>query len=62
MSGKTRAEKLVEELQARKAEVTGEKPTNVRTVKQSEAIGMDKLEKRRAALRKLHEFRGGVLS
>ncbi|GAB1393249.1 hypothetical protein MASR1M60_14120 [Rhodocyclaceae bacterium] len=62
MTNKTRAEKLAEELQARKTEITGEKPSTVRTVKQPEVTGMDKLEQRRAALRKLHDFRGGVLS
>ena len=33
----------------------------VRTVKQDDGAGMDKLAKRRAALKKLHDFKDGVL-
>ena len=33
----------------------------VRTVKQEDGAGMDKLAKRRAALKKLHDFKDGVL-
>ncbi len=61
MTVKTRAELLVKELEKRQHEITGEAPGK-RTVKQSDSAGIDKLEKRRAALRKLHDFRNGVLS
>jgi hypothetical protein len=62
MPSKTRAQLLVEELQARmpKADTESTK-SNVRTVKQADKAGMDALEKRRVALKKLHDFKDGVL-
>lgn len=62
MTTKTRAEKLAQELQQRMPELVamGAVPA-AREVKQADTAGMDKLAKRRAALKKLHDFRDGVL-
>lgn len=62
MTTKTRAEQLVQELEQRRPELVakGVMPA-VREVKQADTAGMDKLAKRRAALKKLHDFKDGVL-
>jgi hypothetical protein len=62
MPTKTRAEKLAKELEQRRPELSamGVVPM-AREVKQADIAGMDKLAKRRAALKKLHDFKDGVL-
>jgi hypothetical protein len=40
---------------------TSEVTSKVRSIKQEDSAGMDKLAKRRAALKKLADFRDGVL-
>lgn len=62
MTTKTRAEQLVQELEQRRPELVakGVMPA-AREVKQADTAGMDKLAKRRAALKKLHDFKDGVL-
>jgi hypothetical protein len=58
MTNKTRAEQTVEMLRTRMPLAPDPK---VREVKQADTAGMDKLAKRRAALKKLHDFKDGVL-
>jgi len=57
MTTKTRAEQTVEMLRTR---MPVEPDSKVRDVKQPDTAGMDKLTKRRAALKKLHDFKDGV--
>lgn len=57
METKTRAQQTVEMLRERMP--SSSKP-EVREVRQADTAGMDKLEKRRAALKKLHDFKDGV--
>lgn len=63
MMTKTRAKRLVQELEQRMPEIVamGVVPA-VREVKQADTAGMDKLAKRRAALKKLHDFKDGVIT
>ena len=63
MTTKTRAEQLVQELEQRRPELAamGVLP-EAHGVKQLDTAGMDKLAKRRAALAKLQDFKGGVLT
>ena len=58
MTTKTRAEQTVEMLRTR---MPVEPDSKVRGVKQPDTAGMDKLAKRCAALKKLHDFKDGVL-
>lgn len=58
MTTKTRAEQTVEMLRTRMPVTPDPKK---RVVKLSDTAGMDKLEKRRAALKKLNDFKDGVL-
>ena len=58
MTTKTRAQKTVEMLRDR---VPATSELKVREVKQPDTAGMDKLAKRRAALKKLHDFKDGVV-
>lgn len=62
MQTQTRAAKLAQELDQRGPElaVMGIVPV-AREVKQADTAGMDKLAKRRAALKKLHDFKDGVI-
>jgi hypothetical protein len=62
MTTKTRAEKLAQELEQRMPELAarGIVPA-AREVKQEDTVDMDNLATRRAALRKLHDFKDGVL-
>jgi hypothetical protein len=62
MKTKTRAERLVQEIDQRMSELVakGVVPA-AREIKHADTAGMDKLAKRRAALRKLQDFKGGVL-
>lgn len=59
MTAKTRAEQTVEMLRTRMPVTPDPK---VREVKQADAAGMDKLAKRRTALKKLQDFKDGVLT
>lgn len=62
MTNPTRAAKLAQELQQRRPELAAKGIVPVaREVKQADTAGMDKLAKRRAALKKLHDFKDGVL-
>jgi hypothetical protein len=54
---KTRAEQTVQMLRNRMPVAVSPK---VREVKQADTAGMDKLAQRRAALKKLHDFKDGV--
>lgn len=58
----TRAAKLAQELEQRRPELAakGIVPA-AREVKQADTAGMDKLAKRRDALKKLHDFKDGVV-
>jgi hypothetical protein len=58
MTTKTRAEQTVEMLRSRMPVTPDSK---VREVKQADTAGMDKLAKRRAALKKLDDFKFGVI-
>jgi hypothetical protein len=58
MTTKTRAEQTVEMLRTRMPVTPAPK---MRVVKLADTAGMDKLEKRRAALKKLNDFKDGVL-
>jgi|688.fasta_scaffold548555_2 hypothetical protein len=62
MTNPTRAAKLAQELEQRRPELAakGIVPA-AREVKQEDTVGMDNLAKRRAALKKLHDFKDGVL-
>jgi hypothetical protein len=62
MKTKTRAERLVQEIDQRMPELVakGVVPA-AREIKQVDTAGMEKLAKRRAALKKLHDFKDGVL-
>jgi hypothetical protein len=62
MTNPTRAAKLAQELDQRMPALVamGVVPA-AREVKQADTAGMDKLAKRRAALKKLHDFKNGVL-
>jgi hypothetical protein len=62
MTNPTRAAKLAQELEQRRPELVamGAAPA-AREVRQADTAGMDKLAKRRAALKKLHDFKDGVL-
>ena len=62
MTTKTRAEQFVQELDQRMPELVAMGAVPVaREVKQADTAGMDKLAKRRAALKKLQDFKEGVL-
>jgi hypothetical protein len=62
MTPKTRAEQLVQELQRRMPDLAAKGIVPVaREVNQEDTVGMDNLAKRRAALKKLHDFKDGVL-
>lgn len=60
---KTRAQQIAEQLQkpSVKAAITGRPAVQGRIVQQPEKEGIDKLEKRRTALKKLHDFKNGVI-
>jgi hypothetical protein len=58
MTPKTRAEKTVEMLRDRMPLAPDPR---VREVKRADTAGMDRLAQRRAALKKLHDFKDGVL-
>lgn len=60
---KTRAELMAEQLRkpSIKAAITGQQEIQGRVVRQSDTAGIDKLEKRRAALKKLQDFKNGVI-
>lgn len=60
---KTRAQQMAEQLQkpSVKAAITGKPVAQGRVIQQPEVTGIDKLEKRRAALKKLHDFKNGVI-
>lgn len=58
MTTKTRAEQTVEMLRTRMPVTLDLK---MRVVKLADTAGMDKLEKRRTTLKKLHDFKDGVL-
>jgi hypothetical protein len=62
MTNSTRAAKLAQELEQRRPELAakGMVPA-AREVIQEDTVGMDNLAKRRAALKKLHDFKDGVL-
>lgn len=62
MTNPTRAAIMAQELAQRMPELVamGVVPA-AREVKQEDTVGMDKLAKRRAALKKLHDFKDGVL-
>jgi len=62
MDTSTRAAKLAQELKQRMPELAAKGLVpDARDFKRDDTAGMDKLAKRRAALKKLHDFKDGVL-